>query len=195
MHNLAYLYKMRDRSHQGGAAFHEGAGHQRRILGEAQPSTFITANSLAESYLAGRSQEATDLLGTAWAKAIKQPGLPVHDSLTLIRSTLGETYEQAGQFAKAEPPLPRGARDGPPTARRGVAPIPPCRSSSPVNLLKQQRVRRGRAAAPRDPEVPRAARTGQLDDLQHEVRNSAAACWARRNTPRPSRCSWLATRG
>ena len=46
-------------------------------------------------------RKATDLLEQAWAKARKQPGPPA-DDLAWIPSDLGEAYDQAGQFAKAE---------------------------------------------------------------------------------------------
>ena len=35
----------------------------------------------------------------------------------------------------------------------------------------------------------------RVDDVQHEVDARRRAAWARRNTPRPSRCCWPATRG
>jgi tetratricopeptide (TPR) repeat protein len=50
---------------------------------------------------AGRVLKATDLLEQAWAKARKETDRLV-DALAWIPGDLAETYERAGQFAKAE---------------------------------------------------------------------------------------------
>ena len=170
-------------------------GRRSSSLGPDHPDTLNTMANLGVNYRdAGRLPEGTALLEQAWAKARKQPG-PLVDDLAWIPRALGEAYDQAGQFAKAEP-LYREALEAA-RKRHGEASLQSADvlGSLGLQLAQAAEIRRGRAAAPRVPEDPRAERSRTTGRRSTRSPCSAAACWARRSTPRPSRCSWPATRG
>ena len=107
-------------------------------LGPDHPDTLHTMADLGVNYRdAGRFQEGTALLEQAWTRP--RNNLVCRSSSRLDTAQLADTYEQAGQFAKAEP-LYREALETVRQRRRGgVAAGHRCRPPSAMNLLKQQK--------------------------------------------------------
>ena len=138
---------------------------------------------------AGRLKEAIPLLEEAHQAAKRFP------TLRWVADQLIDAYAKAGENAKLADLLQEQLAE----ARKAL----PKDSPQLAGLLAQiglspaatEEMDRGRAAPPRKPGHPREVAARRLVHLQHASRCSAAPCWARRNTPKPNRSCWRATRG
>ena len=167
-------------------------------LGTGSSVTRLNAMAnLGVSYRdAGRLPEAIALLEQAWELARKQPGSPADPLACRYRHRPG----RARTTGPASSPSP--SRSTARHSRRPASSTRRRRRRPPMllvilgrELAQAAEVRRRRAAPPRVPEDPRAERSRTTGRPSTRSPCSAAACWARRSTPRPNRCSWPATRG
>jgi tetratricopeptide (TPR) repeat protein len=102
MSNLARFYYVTMKLERSIPLYEEVLKRRQDQLGPDHPSTLHTMANLGVNYRhAGRLPEGTALLEQAWAMARKRSGpLAIDD---FISTALAETYDQAGQFSKAEP--------------------------------------------------------------------------------------------
>jgi tetratricopeptide (TPR) repeat protein len=138
MSNLAGFYWTARKLDRSVPLFEEVLKRRQAELGPDHPKTLLTMANLGVNYRdAGRLPEGTALLEQAWAMVRKRPVPLARDGF--IPTALAQTYDQAGQFAKAEP-LYREALE---TARKqhGKASLPVVRilDSLGLNLLKQRK--------------------------------------------------------
>jgi serine/threonine protein kinase/tetratricopeptide (TPR) repeat protein len=100
--SLAHLYSLNGKHDRSIPWLEDLLKLIRGKFGPGDPNTLETMRILGDSYRdSGRLSEAAGILEEARAMALNQPGLPVV-VLDSIPIALGETYEQAGQFARAE---------------------------------------------------------------------------------------------
>jgi serine/threonine protein kinase/tetratricopeptide (TPR) repeat protein len=137
MSNLAASYWSTNQLDRSVPLFEEVLKRRRAQLGPDHPSTLRTMANLGVNYRdAGRLPEGLALLERAWELARKRPGALAS---TFIPTTLAETYDRTGQYAKAEP-LYRAVLE---TARthHGIASPPTADALDALgrHLLKQQK--------------------------------------------------------
>jgi tetratricopeptide (TPR) repeat protein len=139
MNNLGRAYWLARKLDRSIALFEELVQTCSASLGPDDPLTIRAMINLGVNYRdAGRLPKATELLEQIWAKARTQTD-PQSNKL-FIRRALAETYERAGQFAKAESLYRETLKEA--SKRHGEASPPDdarALTSLAWNLVKQQR--------------------------------------------------------